>query len=304
MRILAWLAQPLLRAAEFSANAIARLVRLRPRSAADSVGQDEVRALVDRGLHAGVFQPVEVRMVEGVLTLDELRVTSLMTPRPRIVFLNLDDPEETNWRRIVTSGHSYFPVFQHHRDQIVGLVAVKALWAHSAIGLPTELKNLLVPPLFVQETMTAMQMLEQFKKTGRHIAIVVDEFGAVQGLVTLIDVFEAIVGDLPERGRRGQPEARRREDGSWLVDASLPTGELKTLLGVESALPQEGDADYRTVGGFLVTQFGRIPAAGDRFEWQGWRFEVAEMDRRRVDKVVVSPLAPATPSSSSSPPTP
>ena len=224
-------------------------------------------------------------MVEGVLALDKLRVTALMTPRPKIVFLNLDDPEESNWRKIVTSGHSYFPVYQTNRDQVVGMVAVKALWAHSAIGLPTTLKNLLVPPLFVPETMLASQLLEKFKREGKHIAVVMDEFGAVQGLATLIDVFEAIVGDLPEPGQRGQPDAKRGDDGSWLVDATLPTNELKVLLGVDVALPQERDAEFQTIGGFVVTQFGRIPAAGDAFEWSGWRFEVTAMDRRRVDKV-------------------
>jgi putative hemolysin len=195
-----------------------------------------------------------------------------MTPRTKIVFLNIDDNEETNWRKIVTSGHSYFPVYQRNRDEVVGMVSVKALWAHSAIGLPTTLKNLLVPPLTAPEAMTATQLLEQFKKTGRHTAMVSDEFGAIQGLVTLIDVFEAIVGDLPEPGRRSQDGARRLEDGSWIVDAALPIAE----------------AEFRTAGGFAVTQFGRIPAKGDRFEWDGWRFEVAEMDRRRVDKLIVS----------------
>jgi putative hemolysin len=214
-----------------------------------------------------------------------------MTPRSKIVFLNIDDNEETNWRKIVTSGHSYFPVFQKNRDKVVGMVSVKALWAHSAIGLPTTLKNLLVPPLIAPESMTAIQLLEQFKKTGRHTAVISDEFGAVQGLVTLIDVFEAIVGDLPEPGQRNQAPAKRREDGSWLVDASLPIAEFKSLLGVAGSLPNE--AEYRTAGGFVVTQFGRIPSVGDQFEWQGWRIEVAEMDRRRVDKVVVVAVAPA-----------
>ncbi len=292
MRALAWLAAPFLAVLELATNAITRIVRLRLRPAAERVGDDEVRALVEEGLHAGVFQRAEKEMVEGVLALDHLRVTALMTPRPKIVFLNLDDPEEANWRKIVTSGHSYFPVYQGHRDQIVGMVSVKALWAHSAIGLPTSLKNLLIRPLLVSETMTAIQLLEQFKKVGRHTAIVTDEFGAVQGLVTLIDVLEAIVGDLPEPGQRGMPEAKKREDGAWLVDATLLTGEMKTLLGLDADLPQEREAEYQTVGGFVVTQFGRIPAVGDRFDCLGWRFEVAEMDRRRVDKVVVSRIPP------------
>jgi putative hemolysin len=294
MCALAWLAAPFLRILELATAGLARLMRMRPRSAAENIGEDEVRALVEQGLHAGVFHPAEKEMVEGVFALDQLRVTSLMTPRPKIVFLNIDDPEETNWRKIVTSGHSYFPVYQSSRDQIAGFVSVKALWAHSAIGLPTTLKNLLVPPLLVPDTMTAMQVLERFKKTGRHVAVVTDEFGSVQGLVTLIDVFEAIVGDLPEPGRRNQPEARKQEDGAWLIDATLPTGELKSMLGIEASFPHEMEADYRTLGGFVVTQFGRIPAAADSFEWEGWRFEVVEMDRRRVDKVRVSRVtAPA-----------
>jgi len=291
MCALAWLAAPFLRVLELATAGLAALLRVRPRPAAESIGEDEVRALVEQGLHAGVFHPAEKEMVEGVFALDQLRVTSLMTPRPKIVFLNIDDPEETNWRKIVTSGHSYFPVYQSIRDQIAGFVSVKALWAHSAIGLPTTLKNLLVPPLFIPETMTAMQVLERFKKTGRHVAVVTDEFGSVQGLVTLIDVFEAIVGDLPEPGRQNQPEAKRQEDGAWLIDATLPTGELKSLLGIEDSLPHEFEAEYRTLGGFVVTQFGRIPAVNDGFEWRGWRFDVVEMDRRRVDKVRVSRVA-------------
>lgn len=292
MRGLAWLAAPFLRLLELATNGVTRLIRLRARPASESVGDDEVRALVEQGLHAGVFQRAEQQMVEGVLALDQLPVTALMTPRPKIVFLNIDDPEEVNWRKIVTSGHSYFPVYQANRDQIVGMVPVKALWAHAAIGLPTTLKNLLLPPLLVPDSLNAIQLLEQFKKSGKHIAIVTDEFGAVQGLVTLIDVLEAIVGDLPSQGQRNQPEAKRREDGSWLIDATLATSELKSLLGVSVELPHEDEAEYQTLGGFVVTQFGRIPIAGDHFDWAGWRFEVVDMDRRRVDKVLVAKAPP------------
>jgi len=295
VRRLAWLAAPFLAVLEAATNAIARLIRLRTRPPADSVGDDEVRALVEQGLHAGVFQRAEKEMVEGVLALDQLRVTAVMTQRRKIVFLNLDDPEETNWRKIVTSGHSYFPVYQNNRDQILGLVAVKALWAHAAIGVPTSLKNLLVPPLLVPETMTAMQVLEQFKKTGRHVGVVTDEFGVVQGLVTLVDIFEAIAGDLPEAGRQTPPETSQRADGEWLIDATLPLGQLKTLLGVTAPLPHEVQAEFHTAGGFVVTQLGRIPAVGDHFDWKGWRFKVVEMDRNRVDKLSVRPPAAPPP---------
>jgi putative hemolysin len=277
-----------------ASDAVATSVGFKPRPVAETVGDEDVRALVERGLHAGVFKRAKKEMVEGVLSLDNLPITAIMTPRSKIVFLNIDDSEEANWRKIVTSGHSHFPVFQKNRDQVVGMVSVKALWAHSAIGLPTTLKNLLVPPLIAPESMTAIQLLEQFKKTGRHTAVITDEFGVVQGLVTLIDVFEAIVGDLPEPGQHNEIAPKRREDGSWLVDATLPIAEFKTILGITGALPNEAEAEYRTAGGFVITQFGRIPAVGDHFEWSGWRFEVAEMDRRRVDKVVVAGISPQT----------
>jgi putative hemolysin len=271
-----------------ASDALASTLGFKPRPIADTVGDEDVRALVERGLHAGVFKRAKKEMVEGVLSLDNLLITAIMTPRSKIVFLNIDDNEETNWRKIVTSGHSYFPVFQKNRDQVVGMVSVKALWAHSAIGLPTTLRNLLVPPLIAPESMTATQLLEQFKKTGRHTAVISDEFGAVQGLVTLIDVFEAIVGDLPEPGRRNQTGSKRRDDGSWEIDATLPIAEFKSVLGVSAPLPDESQAEYRTAGGFVVTQFGRIPSVGDHFNWSGWRFEVLEMDRRRVDKVLAA----------------
>ena len=240
MRSFSRLASPLSAALGKASDALALAMGFKPRPIADTLGDEDVRALVERGLHAGVFKRAKKEMVEGVLSLDNLLVTAIMTPRSKIVFLNIDDNEETNWRKIVTSGHSYFPVFQKNRDQVVGMVSVKALWAHSAIGLPTALKNLLVPPLIAPESMTATQLLEQFKKTGRHTAVISDEFGAVQGIVTLIDVFEAIVGDLPEPGQRNQVRAKRREDGSWLVDATLPIADFKSVLGISARAPQRG----------------------------------------------------------------
>lgn len=255
------------------------------------VSDEEVSHLIEQGLHAGVFHKDEKAMVEGVMELDECPVTVLMTPRPKIVWLNLDDPDEVNWRKIVASGHSHFPVYHKQRDQVIGMVSVKALWANAAFGLPTNLKTVLSPPLIVAEQSTATQVLEQFKKTGRHVALVADEFGGISGLITLIDVLEVIVGDLPDQMRKNQPEARKREDGSWLVDATLPTVEFKELLGLDY-LAGEDDAEFQTLGGFVVTHLGRIPTAGDLFDWEGWRFEVIDMDRHRVDKVLVGRTPP------------
>ncbi len=290
---LARLVSPAVSLLTFLTDGTLRLFGVKPQPTEKPVSEEEVKIMIEQGMHAGVFNKTEKEMVAGVLELDKLPVTAIMTPRPKIVFLNLDDPEEANWRKIVASGHSYFPVFQGNRDQVIGLVSVKALWAHSAIGLSTSLKNLMVSPLVVPETMTAIQLLEAFKKSSRHIALISDEFGAIQGLTTLIDVLEAIVGDLPAQGRRETPGAKQREDGSWLVDATIAVGDVKSMLKLDT-LPHENEADFQTLGGFMMTHFGRIPSAGDYFDHAGWRFEVVDMDRHRLDKVLVAktPAAP------------
>ncbi|MBE2214564.1 MAG: HlyC/CorC family transporter, partial [Opitutaceae bacterium] len=245
-----------------------------------TVSDEEVSLLIEQGLSEGVFHEAEKRMVEGVLQLDHLTVPAIMTPRPKIVWLDLDDPDEVNWRKIVASGHSYFPVHRGGPDNIVGMLSVKALWANSAAGFQTPMRDLLTKPLFVPETVTGIQVLETFKRTGRHIALVTDEFGTVSGIVTLIDVLEAIVGDLPSRGKPAGPEAHQRADGSWLVDATMAIVDVRDVLGV-SRLPGEERADFQTLGGFIMTHFGRIPKAGDFFEAGGFRWEVVDMDRFR-----------------------
>ncbi|HTJ78410.1 MAG TPA: hemolysin family protein [Rariglobus sp.] len=294
IRLFAKLVAPLVGVLTWISNLMLRPFGLEAPPKEAPVSDEEVNIMIAEGLHAGVFNQAETEMVAGVLELDKLEVTALMTPRPKIVFLNIEDPEETNWRKIITSGHSHFPVYHGNRDQIVGMVSVKSIWANSAFGLSTHLKNLLVPPVVVSETMMAIALLEQFKKSGQHIALVADEFGSIQGLITLMDVLEAIVGDIPQRGQRSAPEARQREDGSWLIDATLSIGELKEMLKL-SELPHEEQVDFQTLGGFVMTHFGRIPMAGDHFDIKGWRFEVVDMDRHRVDKVLVgkTPVAAA-----------
>jgi putative hemolysin len=172
-----------------------------------------------------------------------------------------------------------------HRDQVVGVVTVKAIWANTAFGLPADLRSVMSPPLIVPESMTVIHLIEQFRKTGQHLALVTDEFGSIQGLVTMIDVMEAIAGDL------AAPEARKREDGSWLIDATLVVPEFKELLGIEE-LEHEDTAEFKTAGGFVMTYFGRIPKAGDHFDHAGWRIEVIDMDRHRIDKILATPLPP------------
>jgi len=251
--------------------------------------EEEVSHLIEQGAAAGVFHKAERAMVEGVLRLDVTPVTEIMTRRSKIVFLNVADPDEVNWRKIVASGHSQFPVFENSRDQVLGMVSVKALWANAAAGLQSKLRDHLVKPLFVPRYVAVAQLLESFKKTGKHTALVTDEYGSVQGIVSLIDVMEAIVGDLPEPGDRSVPHAVKREDGTWLVDGAMGIEELKKRFSF-GALRGEDAGDFETLGGFVLDHFGHIPAAGESFEWSGWRFEVMDMDSHRVDKMLIAKL--------------
>lgn len=252
------------------------------------VTEEEVNTLVEEGMKGGVFNESERDMVAGVLELDEMPVTYLTTPRPKLVFLDLADPDETNWCKVVASGHSHFPVVHGNKEQVIGMVSVKAMWANQAFGVPTSLRHLLTSPLIVPENMAASVVLEQFKRSGQHIALVNDEFGALAGVVTLYDVLEAIVGDIPESGRQTAPEVTTRPDGSLLMDATFEIDEFKELTKFDH-LPHEEETEFQTVGGFVLTHFGRIPRAGDSFQFEGWQFEVMDMDRQRIDKILVSP---------------
>ncbi len=256
-----------------------------------AVTREEVQVLVEQGSHAGVFHQAEIGMVEGVMRLDEERVGDLMTPRAKIVWLNAGDNDNVNWRKIVTSNHSHFPLYTGNRDNVLGMVSVKAMWANASAGIQTSLKNLAVPPLIVPETMIAVKLLETFKQSGKRIALVTDEFGSVTGLVTLIDVLEAIVGDIPSEEEKHQEPFVKRDDGTYLIDAMMEADDLKNLLQLKN-LPNEDIDDYHSVGGFALSLFGRIPSEGDSFQHESYRFEVVDMDRHRIDKILATPILP------------
>jgi putative hemolysin len=271
------------------------LAVLRVKSTPDSaVSDEEVKLLIEEGMEEGVFREEEREMVAGILDLDNQRVGDLMTPRGRMVWLNIHDTPETIHQAIVSSGHSHFPVYEKTRDHVLGMISVKSLWANYTCGGAKDLRSLLTPPVVVPETMNAHRLIEEFRRTGKHIALVTDEYGMISGLVTLIDVMESIVGDLNDEAETSnKPKIVEREDGSWLVDAGVYIEEIKETLQLKE-LPQEEDADYSSLGGFVVTHLGRIPQEGDSFEWGGFRFEVIDMDRHRLDKVLVQRIGPVT----------
>jgi putative hemolysin len=287
MNALSQIAGPLVSFLSVSTDALLRLLGFKQKKEA-AISEEEVRAMMQEGLRAGAFNKVESTIVHGALELDQLPVREIMTPRPKVIWLNRDDSHEQIWHKIVVSNHSYFPVYEGNRDRTVGVVSVKAIYAHLAAGIPIRLKDLMVLPLVVPASQTTLQLVESFKQSGKHIALVSDEFGSLIGLVSLNDVMEAILGDFASQGERARPEAKKREDGSCLIDA------LMDLEAAERALPgfrfgPEAYHEYQTLAGYVVKQLGHIPREGETFEAQGYTFEVLDMDHHRVDKILVLP---------------
>lgn len=253
------------------------------------ITEDEIKSLVKQGTEAGVFEETEQDMVEAVLRLGDKRARSLMTPRTQIAWLDRDDSIERIREKIIASGHSCFPVATGSLDKVDGVVQAKDLLAHSLAGQGLDLGSQMQQPLFVPRTITALEILESFKNSGQHIALVVDEYGGIEGLLTHHDILEAIAGDIPFDGRPNDPKAVRRHDGSWLLDGMLSIDEFKEILQIE-VLPGEKRDAYQTLGGFVFTKMGRIPSVSEYVEWNGLRFEVVDMDGKRIDKVLVASL--------------
>lgn len=251
------------------------------------VTEEEIQLLIDQGTQAGVFEESEHDMVEGVFSLADQRVYSLMTPRPDIVWLDVDDSIEEIRQKLAGSEFSRFPVRQGSLDTIAGIVRARDLLVQSLNDEPIVLKNLLKPAFFVPETMFASRALEVLKEKGTDMLLVIDEFGALQGLLTINDILEEIVGEM----EIDEPQATQRQDGSWLLDGMLEVDELKEIFNLP-VLPHEDE--YETLSGFMMVSLGRVPQPTDRFEWHGLRFEVMDMDGRRVDKVLVTTLPQRT----------
>jgi putative hemolysin len=285
MSTLSRIASPIAHLLSLSADATLRVLGVRP-SSEPPVTEEEIRIMIAQGAQTGVFEPLEEEMVEHVFRLGDRKVSVLLTPRREIVWLDVDDPPVEVQRKITASGHSRFPVAKGSLDNVLGLVLAKDLLAQSLAGQPPDPQAVLRPAPFVPESMRALDVLERFKEAHAKIALVVDEYGGVQGLVTADDILVAIVGDIPGLGEPEEAEAFRREDGSWLLDGMLALDEFQEIFGVE-APPAAGT---ETLGGFAMTCLGRIPMAGDQFEWGGLRFEIVDMDDHRVDKVLVVPL--------------
>ncbi|MBM4113218.1 MAG: HlyC/CorC family transporter [Phycisphaerae bacterium] len=274
-----------IRVLSWSTEGILALLRVKARST-DDVSEDDVRALIVRAASTGVFTPQEHRLFQRIMRAGDLRVRDLMVPRRNIIWIDESEPIDSVRVLVGTSPHSHFPVCRGDLDHCVGVVHVKDLIAYGLIaGREFKVTTVAHTPLFVPETMPALRLLDQFQSTKVHIAFVVDEHGGLQGMLTLNDVTQSIVGDVSRKGEAGLPTMHRRDDGSWLVDGRLPVVDLVAGLGlpapVEHSLP-----DVSTVGGLIHAVLDRIAQEGETLSWQGWTIEVVDMDGATIDKAI------------------
>ena len=279
---------PFVKLLSFSTESILKLLGVKA-SLEPPVTEEEIHLLIDQGTQAGVFEESEQDMVEGIFSLGDSRVYSLMTPRTEVVWLEVNDTLEEIRQKIAECSYSRFPVRQDDSlETIVGIVKSRDLLVESLSGKELDLKSLLKPAHFIPETMFASRALELFKEKNTELLLAVDEFGGLQGLLTINDILEEIVGAMEFE----EPQATQRQDGSWLLDGMLEVDEFKEIFNFES-LPHEDE--YETLSGFVMTSLGRVPQATEHFEWNGFRFEIMDMDGRRVDKVLVTLLPSRVP---------
>jgi len=294
MRFLANVGTPIVYLLSASTEAILSLLGIQA-TEESQVTEEEIKVMIAQGAESGMFEEAEHDMVERVFRLGDRPIKSLMTPRTEIDWLDVDAPFEETQNEVLSSGHSRFPVARENLDNCLGIVEIREFLNASINGSPIDLVKVSTPPLYVAETASALSVLEQFKQSGDRVAMVTDEYGGVEGIVTLTDLLEAIVGDLPSSDREGDPDAMQREDGSWLIDGMISSDRLKEILEVED-LPLEEERNYHTLGGLMMTYLRHIPIVGEHFTWETMRFEVVDMDGNRVDKVLINLLPQVLPS--------
>ncbi len=289
MRLISIVAAPVVRLLSFSTNLLIKLMGVKaPKE--PPVSAEEIKILLEQGERAGIFEPSEQDIVENALHLDELRVSAIVTPRNKIVWLDLDEPNAQLNEIIFNSPHSHFPAAHSSLEEVIGVVRGRDLLAAQLQGGNDNVKEMLRPPLFVPGSQSVLKLLEELRHSGQHMALVLDEFGGLLGMVTLTDVMEALVGEIRALGVPHEPFSIRRTDGSWMLDGRLVLHELRNLLDIDE-LPHEEDGTFETLGGLVMAVLGKIPEKGDSFSLPGWRFDVEMMEGRRVGQVIARPIA-------------
>jgi putative hemolysin len=284
-----WLARlggPIVALLTGTTNLILRLFGIRGQ-AESHLTQEEIKAVISQGAESGAIEAAEESIVQRVLQLGDQRVAAIMTPRPDIEWIDVDATAEELREFLASHSHTQFVVCHGGLDNVLGFVRSADLLPMAMRGKAIDLRSLTKEPLFVPDSMPAVQLLESFRSSHKHVALVMDEFGAVEGLVTVTDMLEALVGQLPADAGEAAGSFVTRADGSWLVDGSASMEEVTSRLALEDLPPEEAGA-YHTLGGFVMARLGRVPKAADHFDWGGLHFEVVDMDGRRIDKVMVS----------------
>jgi putative hemolysin len=286
MRRLSKLASPAVRFVSWSTDLVFRMIPIKHEKQ-EAVTEEEVRHMMEEGTETGAFEEAEQEMVEGVFRFGDRRVSELMTPRQEVVWIDLEDATDQVRQTLQQSSYTRFPVAVGDLDHLEGYVHVKDLLNELLSGKPFDIRPVVKQAPVVPESARALGVLETLRASNSHLAFVVDEHGGIEGLVTVTDLLQAIVGDVPNSSPSNEDVPVRREDGSWLIDGTMPAYEFKELLEIRK-LPGETEGAFTSVGGFVMTFLGKVPKTGDHFEHGGWRFEVMDMDGNRVDKVLVS----------------
>jgi putative hemolysin len=282
MSALMYITSPIDVLLRWSTDGMLRLILSRSERQPD-VTEEEVKTMIAEGTEAGVFEKAEQEIIERLLRVADRSVRSIMQPRPDIVWLDITEGPERIYEDVTRSGHSRFPVGRGNVDETIGIVHAKTLLEQLHTTGKINLEAAIKAPLYVHESTNVLKLLEMFQASMVHMAIVLDEHGSVQGIVTPTDILTSITGELPEAGA-DEPSATQREDGSWLLDAQMPVFEVERVLDMEGLAVD--DAEYTTLAGFVLFQLGHIPAVGETFQWKDWSFEVLDLDGRRIDKVL------------------
>lgn len=285
--VLARLASPIVRLLSVSTQAFLLVLRIRP-AADPHPTEEEIRALIKQATRTGEVQAVEQEIVDKVFHLCDRRVASLMTPRRDVDWIDVQEPDEVLRAQISAQRHSRLLVCDGDIDHVIGVVYVEELLGEFVRGGRLDLRAIARRPLFVPETVTAFALLERFRSEQSHTALVVDEYGTVQGIVTMTDLLEGLLGELPDGPAAQEAPIVERGDGSWLVDGDVTIDELRPRLALPELSEEEAAAQFHTLAGLLMTLLARLPVAGDIVSWHGYTFEVLDMDGRRVDKVLVN----------------
>jgi putative hemolysin len=285
MTILSRLTSPVVLFLSRSSDVLIRLLGIKDSTEPD-VTEEEIQQMLRQGADAGVFEEYEHQMVRGIFNIGDRSASELMTPRHRLEYIDLEDSREEQEAVMKRSPHSHYPVCAGNSDNVVGVVGTRELWRRQISGESTSIRDAMVPALFVPEISPIVKVADSMRHEGAPMAIVVDEYGGVEGILTFNDILSDLVGEIDDPHRTNVRGGVQRDDGSWLLDGVFPAHEVREILDI-NALPGENEGRFETVAGFVMDQLGRIPNAAESFIWDGYRFEVIDMDGIRIDKVLV-----------------